>query len=81
MFPFFLGKGLDGGDRAAVGLVFLDAEVVVCFRSDLGEVGDADHLPVFAKLFELLADDGSRFSANVGVDLVKDKGGRLIFFT
>ena len=71
---------MDGGEGAVFLLLFVDAEVVVGLGCDLGEVGDADDLAAGAESVQLLADEGGGGAADVGVDLVEDDGGGVIFF-
>src|SRR5262245_19239812 len=54
----------------------LDAEVGPRHRSDLWEVGDAEHLSLLAEGAEPLPDRLGGSAAHAGVDLVEDVGSR-----
>ncbi len=56
--------GLGGG-------VLDDREVAVAERGDLGQVGDAQHLPALAEIAQALADGARGVAADAGVDLVE----------
>ena len=54
----------------------LDPEVGCGHRGHLGQVGDAEHLPLLAERAQPLADRPRGVAADAGVDLVEDVGRR-----
>src|SRR4051794_33852422 len=51
--------------------VFHDREVALGQRRDLGQVGDAENLPVAGKLAQVRTDGASGVAAHAGIDLVE----------
>ena len=66
-----LGELEDRRARRLGGGVLDDREVTVAERGDLGQVGDAQHLPAAAELAQALADRARGMAADAGVDLVE----------
>ena len=63
-------RGLGGG-------VLDDREMAVAERGDLGQVGDAQHLPGLPELAQALADRARGMAADAGVDLVEHERARV----
>ena len=66
---------MDGGEGAVVGDVLGDDEVMAGFGGYLWEMGDAQHLMVFAKSGKLLAHHLTGTAADADIHLVEDEGG------
>lgn len=70
---FFLLQLLDGGECPPVFDNFGNLKMRVSKRGDLRQMRDQDYLAVAGDLLKFLAGDGPQPSADLSVDLVKNK--------
>ena len=74
LHPAILVQRVDLGIGTLIRDVFLDKQMAVCQRSDLGRVGDAKDLMTLGTLAQHLTDAAGRLAGNAAVDLVVDDG-------
>ena len=74
LHPAILVQRVDLGIGTLIRDVFLDEQMAVCQRSDLGRVGDAKDLMTLGTLAQHLTDAAGRLAGNAAVDLVVDDG-------
>jgi len=72
LHPAILVQRVDLGIGTLIRDVFLDEQMAVCQRSDLGRVGDAEDLMTLGTLAQHLTDAAGRLAGNAAVDLVVD---------
>ncbi len=73
--PFCALQYLNPAAGAAIPGLFADLQVMVAEGGDLGQVGDADDLPLAGQFAQLAADDFRHPSADAHIDLVEYQGG------
>ena len=78
--PRFLRQDPDGTDRRFLRSFLFNGEMTVCAGGDLCKMGNAEDLFPGAEFVQFSGNDNRRFSADVGVDLVKYKRSDLIDF-